>query len=165
MSYLRNSADRRKRIIYGSWKYCNTGLVSAGSVLPHGEKVPLWYWLTTLLVMVSPSKTNYLSWTVRFHWIVNLGVTYSTQDRRYVVVDHTTHYDTAASAGKNTGKVFVTCRAWKCVPTTISGSVHISEVPSCHLLQQMSSQWGSKNYFKDRCLMNSKPNFLILTYF
>ena len=51
-----------------------------------------------------------------------------------------THYDTAASAGKNTGEVFVTYRARKCVLTIISGGVHISEVPSCHLLQQMSSQ-------------------------
>ena len=31
-------------------------------------------------------------------------------------------------------------RAWKCIPTAISGGVDISEVPGCHLLQQMSSQ-------------------------
>ena len=31
----------------------------------------------------------------------------------------------------------------KCVPTAVSG-VDISEVPGCHLLQQMSSQWGSQ---------------------
>ena len=43
-------------------------------------------------------------------------------------------------AGKNTGKVLVPCRAWKCVPTAVSGGVDISEVPECHLLRQMSSQ-------------------------
>ena len=44
------------------------------------------------------------------------------------------------SAGKNTRVVLVPCRAWKCVPTAISGGVDISEVPGCHLLQQVSSQ-------------------------
>ena len=44
------------------------------------------------------------------------------------------------SAGNITRIVLVPCRAWKCVPTTISGSVDISEVPGCHLLRQMSSQ-------------------------
>ena len=32
------------------------------------------------------------------------------------------------------------CCGWKCVSTAISGVVDISEVPACHLLQQMSSQ-------------------------
>ena len=36
------------------------------------------------------------------------------------------------------------CRGWKCVPTVISGGVDISEVPGCHLLRQMSSQWESQ---------------------
>ena len=31
-------------------------------------------------------------------------------------------------------------RAWKCVPTAISGGVDISEVPGCHLIRQISSQ-------------------------
>ena len=44
------------------------------------------------------------------------------------------------SAGKNTWIVLVPCHAWKCVPTAISGGADISEVPGCHLLQQMSSQ-------------------------
>ena len=43
------------------------------------------------------------------------------------------------SASENTRVVLVPCRAWKCVPTAISGGVDISEVPECHLLQQMSS--------------------------
>ena len=43
-------------------------------------------------------------------------------------------------AGKNTGVVLVPCHAWKSVPTAIYGGVYISEVPGCHLLQQMSSQ-------------------------
>ena len=47
---------------------------------------------------------------------------------------------TSPSAGKNTGIVLVPCRAWKCVPTAISGGVDISEVPGCHLLRQTSCQ-------------------------
>ena len=34
----------------------------------------------------------------------------------------------------------VPCCAWNCVPTAFSGGVDISEVPECHLLQQMSFQ-------------------------
>ena len=48
------------------------------------------------------------------------------------------------SAGKNTRIVLVPCHAWKCVPTTISSGLDISEVPGCHLLPQISSQWGSQ---------------------
>ena len=48
------------------------------------------------------------------------------------------------SAGKNTRIVLVPCHAWKCVPTTISSGLDISEVPGCHLLWQMSSQWRSQ---------------------
>ena len=44
------------------------------------------------------------------------------------------------SAGKNTEIVLVPCPTWKCVSTTISGGIDISEAPGCHLLQQMSSQ-------------------------
>ena len=69
------------------------------------------------------------------------------------------------SAGKNTGIVLVPGRAWKRVPTAIFDSVDISEVPECHLLQQISSQWGWQNYFKDWYLVNLQPAFLFLTYF
>ena len=48
--------------------------------------------------------------------------------------------EASPSAGKNTGIVLVPCCTWKCVPTAISDGVDISEVPGCHLLQQMSSQ-------------------------
>ena len=48
--------------------------------------------------------------------------------------------EASPSAAKDTGVVLVPCRAWKCVPTAISGGVHISDVPRCHLLRQMSSQ-------------------------
>ena len=48
--------------------------------------------------------------------------------------------EVSPSAGKSTGVVLVPWHAWKCVPTTISGGVDISEVPGCHLLQQVSSQ-------------------------
>ena len=53
------------------------------------------------------------------------------------------------SPGKNTGVVLVPCHAWKCVPTTISGGVNISEVPGCHLLRQMSFQRGSQENHND----------------
>ena len=36
------------------------------------------------------------------------------------------------------------CCIWKCVPIAISGGVDISEVPGCHLLQQISSWQGSQ---------------------
>ena len=49
--------------------------------------------------------------------------------------------EASPSAGKKTGVVSVPCSCtWKCTPTAISGGVDISEVPGCHLLQQMSSQ-------------------------
>ena len=44
------------------------------------------------------------------------------------------------STSKNTVIILLPCHTWKCVPTAISGGVDISEVPGCHLLQQMSSQ-------------------------
>ena len=52
--------------------------------------------------------------------------------------------EASSSADKNTGIVLAPCCAWKCVPTVISGGVNISEFPGCHLLWQMSSQWGSQ---------------------
>ena len=48
--------------------------------------------------------------------------------------------EASPSAGENTGVVLVPCHAWKCVPTVISGSVDISEIPGYHLLQQISFQ-------------------------
>ena len=56
--------------------------------------------------------------------------------------------EASLSAGKNTGVVLVPCRTWKCVPTAISVGVDISEVPVCHLLRQMISQWGSEKLFQ-----------------
>ena len=52
----------------------------------------------------------------------------------------TSNQEASLSAGKNTRIVLVLCHTWKCVPTAISGSMDISKVPWCHLLQQMSSQ-------------------------
>ena len=43
--------------------------------------------------------------------------------------------EASPSAGKNIGIVLVPCRAWKCVPTAISGGVDISEIRGCHLLR------------------------------
>ena len=42
--------------------------------------------------------------------------------------------EVSPSAGENTGIGLVPCCSWKGVPTPISGSVDISEVPGCHLL-------------------------------
>ena len=47
--------------------------------------------------------------------------------------------EVSTSAGKNSRVILVLYQAWKCVSLAISGGVHISEVPVCHLLQ-MSSQ-------------------------
>ena len=52
--------------------------------------------------------------------------------------------EASPSASKNTRIVLVPFRAWRSVPTAISGVVDISEVPGCHLLRQMSSQRGSE---------------------
>ena len=46
--------------------------------------------------------------------------------------------EASLSAGKNTGIVLVPCCLWKCVPTSISSGVDISNVPGCHLLQQIN---------------------------
>ena len=48
--------------------------------------------------------------------------------------------EASPSASKNIGIVLVPSRAWKCVPTAISGGVDISEFPGCHLLRQLISQ-------------------------
>ena len=48
--------------------------------------------------------------------------------------------EASPSAGKNTKIVLVPCRAWKCIPTAISGGVDIFEVLRRRLLRQMSSQ-------------------------
>ena len=45
---------------------------------------------------------------------------------------------------ENTEIVLVSCRVRKCIPRAISDGVDISEVPRCHLLRQISSQWGSR---------------------
>ena len=65
--------------------------------------------------------------------------------------------EASPSAGKNTGIVLVPCRAWKCLPTATSGGVYISEVPGCHLLQQMSSQEGSQKLLQGLVPHELKP--------
>ena len=45
--------------------------------------------------------------------------------------------EVSSSAVKNTGEVLVLCSRMEVRPTAITD---ISEVPGCHLLQQMSSQ-------------------------
>ena len=52
--------------------------------------------------------------------------------------------EASPSAGKNTRIILVPCCTFKCLPTAISGGVDISNIPGCHLLQQMSFQWGSQ---------------------
>ena len=52
--------------------------------------------------------------------------------------------EASPSACKNIRVVLVPCHAWKCVPKAISSGVDISDVPGCHVLRQMSSQWGSQ---------------------
>ena len=46
--------------------------------------------------------------------------------------------EVSPSAANNSGIVLRPCQTWKCVPTTISGGVDVSEVPGwCHLLRQI----------------------------
>ena len=73
--------------------------------------------------------------------------------------------EVSPSTSKYTRVVLVRCRAWKCVPTAISGSVDISKAPGCHLLQEMSSQWNefsvrvAKNYCKVCVSWNHRLSF------
>ena len=54
--------------------------------------------------------------------------------------------EASSSAGKNTMVVMlvhvmlVHVNTWKCTPIVISGGVGVSQVPGCHLLQEMSFQ-------------------------
>ena len=52
--------------------------------------------------------------------------------------------EASSSAGKNTSVVLVPCHTWNHDPAAIFCGVDISEVPRCHLLQQMKSQWVSQ---------------------
>ena len=55
------------------------------------------------------------------------------------------------------------CRTWKCVLTAIFSGVNILEFPGCHLLQKMSSQWGSQQLRLGLLLSKTQqPTFLIL---
>ena len=62
------------------------------------------------------------------------------------------------SAGKNSGVVLLPCYVWKCVRTSFSGSVDIHQVLGCHLLQQISSQWGSQK------LLQGSVSHELITY-
>ena len=48
------------------------------------------------------------------------------------------------SAGKSTRVVLVPCCTWTCVPTSVSSGMDTWEIPRCHILRQMSSQWVSQ---------------------
>ena len=48
--------------------------------------------------------------------------------------------EASPSAGKNTRVVLVPCSCTEVRPYSYFSGVDISEVPGCHLLQQMSSQ-------------------------
>ena len=62
------------------------------------------------------------------------------------------------SARKNRRIVLVPCHVWMCDPTAISGGTNIFKVSGCHLLWQMSSQWGSQKLLQG--LVNSQPTVL-----
>ena len=67
--------------------------------------------------------------------------------------------EVSPSADKNTRVVLVSYCACS-VSLQLFLVMWTFHVSGCHLLQQMS-----KRYFKDWCLMNSQPTFLILTSF
>ena len=56
--------------------------------------------------------------------------------------------EASPSAGKNTRIVLVPCHPWKCVARASSSGMDIYKVPGCHLLQQMSSHWGSQKWLQ-----------------
>ena len=56
------------------------------------------------------------------------------------------------------------CSAWKCVPAIISGGVDISQVSGCHLLQMMSSQWGSQKLLQRLVVNHSLPFWPIFNW-
>ena len=49
------------------------------------------------------------------------------------------------------------CHAWKCFLTAVSGGLGIPDDPGCHMLWVFRE--GLKNYFEDKCLMNSQSTF------
>ena len=73
--------------------------------------------------------------------------------------------EASPSADKNTGVVLVPCCTWKCVPTVISGGVDISKVPGCHLLQQISSQWGPQKLPQGLVSLKLKAYFSVFDLF
>ena len=52
------------------------------------------------------------------------------------------------ASGKNTRIVLVLFCTWKCAPAAISSGVNDSKVCECHLLWQISSQWGLQKKLK-----------------
>ena len=56
----------------------------------------------------------------------------------------------------------MSCHAWKCVPTVISGGVDIPKVPRCHLLWQRSSQWGSQNILQGLLVFRELTTYISL---
>ena len=52
--------------------------------------------------------------------------------------------EASPSVGENTGIVLVPFHSWKCVPQLFPVVWIFSEIPGCHLLRQMSFQWGSQ---------------------
>ena len=62
------------------------------------------------------------------------------------------------------GQFYCHVRAWKCVPTAISGGTDISKIPGCHLLWQMSFQGGSQKLLQG-LVSHELTAFLFLTYF
>ena len=47
-------------------------------------------------------------------------------------------------ASENLRGILMPCYAWECLPIAISNDMDILEVSGYHLLEQMSSQWGSQ---------------------
>ena len=75
-------------------------------------------------------------------WIVFSGCTVLPDSK--VTELGSSQQEAPPSTDKNTRVGLVPCYTWKCAPAANSSGVDFSEVPGCHLLQQMSSQWGSQ---------------------
>ena len=74
-------------------------------------------------------------------------------------------WEASPSAVKNNRVVLVPCLHMEVHPYSISGCVDISEVPGCHLIRQMSSQWGLQKLLQGLIIHEITAYLLIFNQF
>ena len=73
--------------------------------------------------------------------------------------------EASSSAGKNTGIVLMHCHAWTCVLQQFTVLWIFPRFLGIIFYDRGVLSEDYKNYFKDWCLMNSKPAFMFLPDF